>query len=106
MENEAPVDSLVQQIKMNKKAIWKSEANEKWAILFELIKVRIWIVEEESPVFQLNCKFNGASIYRSHSFSIEVTIVYITENHFPYSKFDAWWEKDKNQVKRFLFSDK
>jgi hypothetical protein len=41
MENEAPVDSLVQQIKMNKKAIWKSEANEKWAILFELIKVRI-----------------------------------------------------------------
>jgi hypothetical protein len=32
-ENEAPVDSLVQQIKTNNKPIWKSEANEKWAIL-------------------------------------------------------------------------
>jgi hypothetical protein len=32
--NEAPVDSFVQQMKTNSKPIWKSEANEKWAILF------------------------------------------------------------------------
>jgi hypothetical protein len=33
-ENEAPLDSFVQQIKMNNKPIWKSDVNEKWAILF------------------------------------------------------------------------
>ncbi len=33
-ENEAPVDSFVQQIKMNNKPIWMNDVNEKWAILF------------------------------------------------------------------------
>jgi hypothetical protein len=33
-EKAAPLDSLVQQIKTNNKPIGKSEANEKWAILF------------------------------------------------------------------------
>ncbi len=34
MENAAPVDSVVQQIKTNNKPIGKSDVNEKWAILF------------------------------------------------------------------------
>jgi hypothetical protein len=33
-EKAAPVDPVVQQMKTNNKPIWKSEATEKWAILF------------------------------------------------------------------------
>jgi hypothetical protein len=32
-EKAAPLDSVVQQMKINNKPIWKSEASEKYAIL-------------------------------------------------------------------------
>jgi hypothetical protein len=35
-ENAAPIDSVVQQIKINNKPIWKSESTEKCAILFQI----------------------------------------------------------------------
>ena len=41
-ENEAPLDSLVQQIKTNNKLIWKNAVNEKWAILFWIDSIKNW----------------------------------------------------------------
>jgi hypothetical protein len=56
---------------------------------FNFIKLRIGIVEQEPPVFQLICKSMGLQFIGLTLCQFEMAIVYITENNFPFSKFDA-----------------